>query len=77
MAFQGTDRFKLFLGEGKQPAELTDRTDGVLGLPTPIVPLVLRDVAPERMAPRLTGRFFFVVAATGRMDRGLEPGTLV
>jgi len=55
--------FQLFFREGKEIAELADRPDGVLGLPAPVVPLLFGDVAPERVAPGLTGRFFIVVGA--------------
>jgi len=44
---------------------LSNRADGVLGLPSPVVPVVIGDVAPERVAPGLTGRFFFIEPAGG------------
>ena len=63
--------------EGEKVSELSDRADGILGLPPPIVPVVIGNVAPERMALGLTGRFFFLDPTTGLVDRpGFEPGAL-
>ena len=63
LGFQGADGLEFLRDEGKQVAELADGADGVLRLPAPVVPVMLGDVAPERMAARLTGRFFVVDAA--------------
>src|SRR5207249_8411004 len=75
---EGTDGFELFRGEGEKIAKLPYGADGVLRLPAPVVPVVMGDVAPERVAPRLTGRFFFVtVVHHGRGVLRDESGTLV
>src|SRR6185437_7263109 len=51
--------------------------DGVLRLPSPVVPQVIGDVAPERMAPGLTGRFFLIESAAGFVNGPrLEAGAL-
>ena len=47
-------------------------------LPPPVVPLVIGDVAPERVAPWLTGRFFFIDPALSLSDcPGIDPGVLI
>src|SRR5262249_42148356 len=77
--FEGADRFEFFGSKVEESAELTDRADGILGLPAPVVPVVIRDVTPERMASGLTGRLFFLDAAASGLVRGrpwCEPGTL-
>ena len=72
LGLQGADGFQLLRGEGEQVAELADGADGVLRLPAPVVPLVVGDVAPERVAPRLTGRFFVLDAGVARAGIGTE-----
>src|SRR5438128_8507071 len=78
MAFECPDGFELLFGEGEQLPKLPDRANGVLRLPPPIVPLGFGNVAPERVAPLTTGRFFFFNphrrADTSRRE---HPGTLV
>src|SRR5438445_3384777 len=78
MAFECPDGFELLFGEGEQLPKLPDRANGVLRLPSPIVPLGFGNVAPERVAPRFTGRLFFLRPAEMlRMGRRPEPGTLI
>src|SRR5271155_1603426 len=77
LGFERADGFQLLGRKGEQTAQLTDRSDGVLRLPSPVVPVVIWNIAPERVAPGLTGRFFVVVARgfTGNTAR-LQPGSL-
>src|SRR5262249_22644771 len=80
MRLQGTDGFELFRGERQKIAKLTHRADGILRLPPPIVPVLGRNAAPERMAPRLTGGFLFLDAVDchrPRLVMLVEPGTLI
>jgi hypothetical protein len=58
-------------------SQLADRPDGVLGLPAPVVPEVVRHVIPLGMATRLTGRLFLIEAAdVGWELPRFEPGAL-
>ena len=58
---------------------MPDGPDGVLRLPTPIVPLFLGNFAPERMASRFAGRLFVVERAAIMLTSGemsMVPGPL-
>ena len=69
-AFEGADGFEFLRGEGEEVAELADGADGILRLPPPIVPLLIGNVAPERVAPRFTGRLVFLDPAVVVGDTG-------
>ena len=60
--------------KGSKFAELPNRADGILSLPSPIVPLFVGNVTPERMAFRFTGRLVFVDAEFFEWD--IDSGTL-
>jgi hypothetical protein len=68
-------RFEFFGRKGEKISELPNRADSILGLPPPIVPLVIGNAAPEWMAPRLTGRLFVFDSIRGPVDHRpvLEP----
>jgi hypothetical protein len=79
VAFERADGFQLLVRERQQFAELADGTEGVLGLPAPIVPVMVGGVLPERMTAG-SARRFFVVEGAGRR-RGerprVQPGALL
>src|SRR5262249_4616097 len=78
LPFQGTDRFEFLRGEGQEVAKLPDGTDGVLGLPAPVVPGFVGYVVPDGVAPRLTGRFFFFNPPSRRGYRArVKPSALL
>src|SRR5262249_7197839 len=78
LGLEGPDGFELLRGEGQEISQLPNRADGVLGLPPPIVPLFVGNVAPERVTPWFTGRFFFLDPTGSLGDRpGNEPGALI
>jgi hypothetical protein len=79
LRFEGPDGLEFAVTEWEQIAKLPDGPDGVLRLPTPIVPQLLGDFAPERMAFGFTGRLFFVEPSAIVVVGGLvtvEPGPL-
>ena len=55
-------------------AELADRADGVLRLPSPVVPLRVGDVLPDRVAARATRRLVVLEPVRDRRVVGLVSG---
>src|SRR5262249_39594326 len=70
LGFEGADGFKLLRGEAEEVAQLADGSNGVLGLPAPVVPQVVWDVLPERMARRAWR--FIVATFRGGRNRALN-----
>src|SRR5262249_31772045 len=74
---KGPNGFEFLLSEGQEVPELSHGADSILRLPSPIVPVLVGHVAPERVTSGFTGRLFFLNPGGGREDRaGVEPGTL-
>ena len=69
IAFQFSQGFEFVGGKGNEIAKLTNGPDRVLGLPSPVVPLVVRHILPCRIASHSTRRLVFLESAHDRKGR--------